>query len=136
MPMCASCAFSVVHRRAWRHKGKILSHIHRPHHTFLGAGTSCDYMISSKGGLLPQSTGRLTHSCYWGSVSYVDNQSDFIFNHTISSTTSIETLNFKLAKERVTKAHGVQVLSYHADYLRFNDSNYKGPCKAASQQLT
>ena len=55
MPLCASCAFAAAHRRACRHKGKTTSSIRRKDHIVLGAGTSCDHMISHQGRLMPQS---------------------------------------------------------------------------------
>ena len=136
MPICASCAFAAAHRRPWRHKGKKFSPIRRVTHNIPGAGTSCDHMISHQGGLMPQSTGRLTNNRFWGSVIYADHYSDFLFSFLISSTSSEETFASKLAYERVAAAHGVKIKAYHADNLRFNDSNFRKSCVTAGQQLS
>ena len=67
---------------------------------------------------------------------FVDHFSDFIYSHLIRGTTSQETLDAKHAYERVAKAHGVKVESYHADNLRFNDNNFTGDCVRAGQEIT
>ena len=85
---------------------------------------------------MPQATGRLTKNRFWGCVLYSDHHSDFIFSFLISTPTSEETLASKLAYERVASAHGVKVKAYHADNLRFNDSNFRRSCVAAGQQIT
>ena len=136
MPLCASCAYATAHRKGWRVKGQPPSSIRKPSHDSPGAGTSCDHIISHQPGLIPQSTGIMTHERFWGSVLYVDHHSDFMYNHLITGTTSLATLESKLAYERVAAAHGVKIKSYHADNLRFNDNNFKGSCISAGQQLS
>ena len=136
MPLCAACAFATAHRRNWRVKGKAPDGIRQQSHTKPGDGTSCDHLISKQPGLMPQSTGILTHARFWGSVIYVDHFSDFIYSHLIQGTTSADTLNSKHGYEREAAAHGVKVKSYHADNLRFNDNNFKGSCIKANQQIT
>ena len=128
--------FGYAHRRGWRVKGKQTSTIRKPSHNFPGAVTSCDHIISHQPGLILQSIGRLTHERFWGSVLFVDHHSDLLHNHLIRGTTSLEELNAKLSYERMAKIHGVEVQAYHADNLRFDDSNFKGSCVAAGQQLT
>ena len=72
----------------------------------------------------------MTHERFWGSVLYVVHHSDFMYNHLITGTTSLATLESKLAYERVAAAHGVKIQSYHADNLRFNDNQLKGYASA------
>ena len=136
MPLCASCAYAAAHRKGWRVKGQAPSSIRKPHHDTPGAGTSCDHIISHQPGLIPQSTGIMTHERFWGSVLYVDHHSDYMYNHLITGTTSQATLESKLAYERVAASHGVNIKAYHADNLRFNDSKFKGSCINAGQQLS
>ena len=64
-PLYASCVFAAAHRRRWRTKGRKQSHIKKPSQTNLLDGTSCDHMISHQLGLIPQTTGRLTHEQFW-----------------------------------------------------------------------
>ena len=87
-------------------------------------------------GLVPQSIGKLTHKIFWGSVLYVDHFSDFLYNHLITSVSSLETINSKHAYESVGKAYGIDIKSYHADNLRFNDINFSGDCAKAGQTMT
>ena len=85
---------------------------------------------------MPQSTGRLTKNRFWGCIIYVDHHSDFLFSFPMASTSSEETLASKVAYERVAAAHGVKVQAYHADNLRFNDSNFRKACVVAGQKLS
>ena len=136
LPLCAACAFATAHRRGWRTKAKSNRPIRKAGHNKPGHGTSCDHVISHQPGLVPQSTGILTHVKYWGSILFVDHYSDFLYNHLITGTTSQATLEAKQAYERVAAAHGVKVQSYHADNLRFNDNNFKGDCIKNGQTIT
>ena len=66
-------------------------------------------------GLIPQALGKLTHARFWGSVLFVDNYSDFLYNHHLTSIKNLSTLNGKHAYEKIVYAHGVDIKSYHAD---------------------
>ena len=136
LPLCAACAFATAHRRSWRTKSKSNNSIRQPHHDAPGSGTSCDHVVSHQPGLIPQSTGILSNEKFWGSVLYADHHSDFLFNHLITGTTSLATLESKQAYERVAASYGVKIKSYHADNLRFNDSNFRGDCIRGGQTLT
>ena len=85
---------------------------------------------------MPQTLGILTHERFWGSTLYVDHFSDYIYNNLIKDTTSQETLNSKIAYERIAKTYGVNIKAYHADNLRFNDKNFTSHCNRAGQKLT
>ena len=93
-----------------------------------GDGTSCDHIVSQQPGLTPQSHGKLTHARYWGSVLYCDDTSDYLYNHLVEGISSEATLESKLAYERVLASYDRKVKSYHADNLRFNDSNFTASC--------
>ena len=121
----AACVFATAHRRSWRNKSKDENSICQPHHDAPGRGTSYNHVISYQPGLIPHSTGILTHDKFWGSVLFADNDSDFIHNHLITGTTSIATLEAKQAYKRAAAVYGIRVKSYHADNLRFNDNNFK-----------
>ena len=141
MPLCAACAFSTAHRRNWRFKkskskGNNENNGIRGKSQQPGDGTSCDHIVLAQPGLVPQSMGKLTHDRFWGSVIYVDDVSDFIYNHLVKGISSKETLESKLSYERVLLSYGRKVKGYHADNLSFNDSNFKGSCIKGGQKLT
>ena len=136
LPLCAACTFAKAHRRNWRHKGKQSRSIRKSTDTKPGCGTSCDHILSSQPGLLPQSMGTMTHERFWGSTLFVDHYSDFIYNHLINGTSSLETLASKIAYERVANTYGVKIKAYHADNLRFNDNFFSDHCNSAGQKLT
>ena len=121
LPTCASCAFGSAHRRSWRTKSKRKRGIRDKTSGAPGSGTSCDHIISSQPGLIPQMRGSLSHEKFWGSILYCDHYSDLLFNHLISGITSLETLQSKHAYERVAKTYDVAIKSYRIDKLRFDD---------------
>ena len=100
MPLCAICAFATAHRRSWRTKSKPDHPIRQLHQDTPGKGTSCHHVISHQPGIVPQSTGILTHIKFLGSVLFADHHSDFLFNHRITGTTSIATLEVKQSSIR------------------------------------
>ena len=136
MPLCASCAFANAHRKAWGSRGSNHPHIRKQEHNKPGMATSCDHLISRQPGLVPQSSGKLTHQRYWGCVVFADHFSDYLYAHMITGTTSLQTLEAKHAYERIAKTYNVSVMSYRADNLRFNDRNFSGDCLKAGQQIT
>ena len=136
LPLCAACAFASAHRRGWRTKSKSNNPIRRAEQDSPGKGTSCDHIVSHQPGLIPQSTGILTHEKFWGSILFVDHYSDFVLNHLIRGTTSQATLEGKHAYERTAASHGVRVSSYHADNSRFNDRNFQGDCVRQKQTIS
>ena len=136
LPLCAACAFATAHRRGWRTKSKSNRPIRKPNHDSPGKGTSCDHVVSHQPGLIPQSTGILSHTKFWGSVMFVDHYSDFVFNHLITGTTSQATFEAKQAYEREAASFDVKIKSYHADNLRFNDRNFQGDCIKNKQTIS
>ena len=136
MPLCAFCAFAAAHKRPWRTKGSTKRHIRKVWQRESGSGTSCDHIVSHQPGLIPQTSGKLTHARFWGSVIYVDHATDFIYNHLIKTTSSDETLASKFAYERLSRSYGVTIGAYDTDNSRFNDERFTGSCKEAGQQLT
>ena len=136
MPICAACTFASAHRRNWRTKGSKVSAIRRETDINPGDGTSADHLMSRQPGLMPQSTGSLTHRRFWATVIFTDHATDFVYGHPICSTSSQDTLDAKHAYERVAREHGVKVRGYHADNLRFNDNRFTGDCIRAGQRLS
>ena len=136
MPLCAACAFAAAHRRNWRSKKKATSEVRRKTDTNPGDGTSADHIVSRQSGLIPQSTGILTHERFWGAVIFVDHATDFVYGHPVKGITSQETLDAKHAYERKAKENGVVVNGYHADNLHFNSNKFMGDCVSAGQRMT
>ena len=136
LPLCAACAFASAHRRSWRTKAKTNKHIRKTEHNAPGKGTSCDHIVSHQPGLIPQSSGILTHEKFWGSVLFVDHHSDFVFNRLIIGTTSQATLDAKQAYERIAASYGIRILSYRADNSRFNDRHFQGDCVKQKQTIS
>ena len=54
----------------------------------------------------------------------------------ITGTTSHATLEVKQAYKKISAAHGVNIKSYHADNLRFNNNIFKGDCIKYGQMIT
>ena len=101
-----------------------------------GDGTSADHIVSRQPGLMPQSTGILTHERFWGAVIFVDHVTDYIYGHPVKSISGEDTLSAKHAYERKAKEHGVTVNAYHADNLHFNGNRFTADCVSAGQKLT
>ena len=93
IPICAICAFATIHRRYWRNKYNKNRGIRDKTYTDPSSGTSCDHIVSVQPGLIPQALG----TRFWGSVLYADHYSDFLYNHLIFGTSSLETLPSKHA---------------------------------------
>ena len=107
IPLCAACAFATAHRRNRRHKGKKDKPIRKE--TEPGGGTSCDHIVSHQPGFMPQSTGILVHSRFWGSVMYVDHATYYIYNHLVTGITRDATLDSKRSYERQLAVYGRKV---------------------------
>lgn len=96
----------------------------------------CDHIVSHEPGLIPQSTGTLAHERFWGSVLCGDHMFDFMYNHLITETTSMEILKSKQAYERVIDTYGVKIKSYHQNNLRVSDKNFTGNILKGGQIIT
>ena len=62
--------------------------------------------------------------------------SEFLYNHHLNGVTSLDTLEGKHKYKRITNTLSVNVKSYHADNLRFNNKKITTDCKATEQSLT
>ena len=136
MPLCAACAFASAHRKNWRTKKVPKTGIRKLTDVRPGDGTSTDHLVSRQPGLMPQTSGILTHGRFWGAAIFVDHATDFIYAHLLRGISSQETLDAKCGYERTANAHGVTVGGYHADNLRFNDNKFTGDCVSKGQKLT
>ena len=62
--------------------------------------------------------------------------SDYLYNHLISGTPILETLQSKHVYERVARSYGATVQSFRSDNLRFVNINFKGDCLRTGQDIT
>ena len=104
--------------------------------THSGSGTSCDHIISGQSGIVPQSSGTLTHARFGGAVLFVDHFSNFVYVHLISSPTAEATLAAKHAYERIARTHGVTIKRYRGDNSRFDEKGFQDDCHRQHQEFS
>lgn len=114
-PICPACLFDKQTKRPWHHKGGS-SHSLRdlaPQHPsgFIFA----DQLVSSKPGLIPQSTGSLIKCWFHAVTIFVDSFSDHTFVALQENLTMDATLDAKLDFEHHLSTHAIVVHGYHAN---------------------
>ena len=135
-PFCASCAFGKAHRRQWAHKGRHYNHIRSKCDNKPGVRVSVDQMVSAQAGLVPQTSGHLTRSRIFSATIYIDHFTSFAYSFLQRSTTQDETLNSKVAFEKMAHSHGVKIKGYHADNGRFAEAAFRDDCTACDQTIS
>ena len=123
-PKCIACQFGTAHRRPWRVKGKKSGSIRKENEKKPGDGTSIDQIVSAQPGLIPQMAGFLTNERLWGTTTFVDHVSDFVYVHLMKNFTLEETLKAKRAYEKLLHDAGHTAKHYRADNGRFADSGF------------
>jgi hypothetical protein len=118
----------------WRTKSKSNNPVHEA--TYPGECVSVDQLQSTQAGFFAQLKGRLTTRRYNSATVFVDHYSRLRFIHLMTSMSSAETIEAKIAFERFAKEHGVHIKHYHADNGRFADNAFKQHCNANHQTLT
>ena len=136
MPLCPAFIFAKAHKRAWRTKSKTCSVIRDAKDTHSGSGTSCNHIISGQSGIVPQSSGTLTHPRFGGVVLFLDHFSNFIYVHLISSPTAEATLAAKHAYKRIARTHGITIKRYSGDNSRFDEKGFKDDCHRQHQDFS
>ena len=134
-PLCACCAFANATKRAWRKKGEQNS-IRSEETNHPGGCVSVDHLESGQTGMIPQSSGHRVQDRYVGATVFVDNFSRFSYVHMMTSINTQQTMEAKLAFERLALSHGVIVSSYRADNGRFSDSDFMRHCEENNQAIT
>ena len=135
-PMCASCIFSAMKRRAWKRKSERSTTVRKLEHNRPGKGTSVDQLVSAQPGLVPRISGRHTRQRISAATCFLDHYSDFSYTHLCTSTTQEETLAAKAAYEKLAASHGVKIKSYHADNGRFAEKGFRDSVHDANQTIT
>ena len=107
-PICACCAFANATKRAWRTKQTSRS-IRSDNKNFPGGCVSVDQLVSGQTGMIPQSSGNKVQARYVGATIFVDNFSRFSYVHFMTSLNTDQTLDAKLAFERIAHGHGVMI---------------------------
>ncbi|KAL7504927.1 hypothetical protein ACHAXN_005718, partial [Cyclotella atomus] len=136
IPLCVACQFGSAHRRPWRFKGKKSGSIRKKEETKPGDGQSLDQLVSAQPGLIPQMSGFLTSSCYWGATIVIDHVSNFVYCHLMKALTLDETIEAKKSWEILLHQAGHTASHYHADNGRFADVDFIKHCKVRNQSLS
>ena len=99
---------------------------------------SIDQLVSRTPGFVPTHRGIPTTKRYCGATIFVDHFSDFTYTHLMSGTSmnAEETVEAKLAFERIASSHGVTIQGYHADNGLFDTKVFKAACSKAKQSLS
>ena len=135
-PMCASCIFSSMKRKAWKRGHERSTTVRKLEHNRPGKGTSIDQLVSAQPGLVPRISGRHTRQRIYAATVFLDHYSDFSYTHLCVSTSQDETLKAKAAYEKLAATHGVSVKHYHADNGRFAEKGFRDVVHASNQTIS
>ena len=134
-PLCASCAFGRMSRRAWKTRAKSkrkIAEAQKP-----GDVISVDQMESSTVGLIAQLKGRVTTRRYTAATIFVDHFSDLSYVHLQESLSSQDTIAAKRAFEAWAKEQGVDhIKHYHCDNGRFADNAWQQDVRERGQTIS
>lgn len=134
-PVCPGCAYGKAHRKPWAYKGiknrKPIKVATNP-----GEVVSVDQLISPTPGFVPTHRGKPTLKRYVGATVFVDHFSDFTYVHLMTKMNAEETVEAKLAFERVARSYGVRIQHYHADNGLFDTKLFKDYVNKANQTLS
>ena len=139
LPLCPSCLFGTVKKRAWRSKSKKDSkgkHIRRKDEDKPGDRVSVDQMVSRHPGLVPRITGRHTRDRITCVTVFKDHATDVSYSHLQTSTDMESTLQAKAAFEKWSLQHGVPIRNYHADNGRFAERGFRTAVSDANQGIS
>jgi hypothetical protein len=121
-PICSSCIYGQMTRRAWRTRSEPDSIAQQHTITQPGQCVSIDQMESPVPGFIAQLKGIPMKARYNSATIFTDHFSDATFVHLQKSTNAAETLEAKNAFERWANQHSVRIKHYHADNGRFAET--------------
>ena len=101
-----------------------------------GYGVSVDQILSAQPGLIPQMSSFLTNKRLWGSTTFVDHVSDYVYMHLMRDLTLDETLLAKEAMKKLMAQAGRNVKHYHVDNGRFTDNGFIDAINTKYQKIT
>ena len=134
-PMCPWCIFGKQYRKPWR-SSKERVQIRRDDESAPGMCISTDLLVSAKGGLIPQRSGKLMSARYVSATVFVNHFSDFVYVHLMRDFTAEATLEAKNAWERLAGTHAVRIRRYRADNGRYSDPSFLQDIKDNGQIIT
>ena len=133
-PVCSSCMFAKASKRPWRNKSR--KDFPTPKTLDPGDVISVDQMVSPTPGLIAQITGILTTKRYKYATVYVDQATRFGYTHLQKTATADETIEGKVAFEKILMDRGIKVKAYHADNGIFRANAWRAACTKHGQGLT
>ena len=133
--ICPSCLLSWQRQTSWRTKRKPSS-IAKSNVKAPGDMVCIDYIISAQPGLLPRISGNHTRERISAACVFKDVFSRFTYIHLMTSCDLEQTLNAKVAFEKVAASYGVSIKHYHADNGTFACEGFRNAVAAAGQKIT
>ena len=134
IPLCSACLYGKATRRPWRSKQK-KNQVPKKK-LVAGQVVAVDQMTSPTAGLVAQMAGFITKKRYKYATVFVDQATGFGYVHIQKSPSAEETLEAKVAFEKMAAAHGVRVQNYHADNGVFTSLAWRQHCTKLNQGLT
>ena len=95
-----------------------------------------DHIISAQPGLLPCISGCHTQERISAAVVFKDVFSGFTYVHLMTSCNLDQTINSKVAFEKLAASYGVTVKHYHADNGTFACEGFWNAVSSANQKIT
>ena len=126
--------FAKASKRPWRNKRR--NDFQATKSLDPGDIISVDQMVSPTPGLIAQITGILTTKRYMYATVFVDQATRFGYTHLQKTATAAETIEGKLAFEKILMDRGVRVKAYHADNGVFRANAWRNSCTTKGQGLT
>jgi hypothetical protein len=134
IPLCQSCIYGMMTRKAWRTKGE---------HSTIGANVtragqhvSVDQIESPTPGLVGQLKGVPTRARYRVATVFIDTYSSVSYVHLQQTTNAAETLEAKRQFENFARLYGVEISHYHADNGRFIENIWRDDIKEMRQTMS
>ena len=90
-----------------------------------------DHLISAQPGLLPRISGHHTRERITSACVFKDAYYDFTYAHLQTSCDLEQTINAKIAFEKLADSYGVKVKHYHADNRRFSNNGFAKVCDSS-----
>jgi hypothetical protein len=135
-PLCASCTYGAMTRRAWRSQAKPRQVSGGKTIVKPGDCISVDQMQSPVPGLIAQTKGNPMRDRYNCATIFVDHYSDATYVHLQASLSAKDTIEAKETFERWSKSHGVTINHYHADNGRFSENEWMAHIAKMGQSIT
>ena len=95
-----------------------------------------DQIVSAQPGLISQMSGFLTNQRLWGTTTFVDHVSNYVYVHLMRDLSLTKKLLSKSAMEKVMTQAGQTVKHYHADNGRFSGNGFIDTVNGKDQKIT